>query len=173
MRDHQLPTDKSGEHVHPSLMREPGKHCDGHGLYLEVAAPGQASWMYRHKNGWRSLGSANGYSIREAREMAHKLWQVACRKEDPFALLATLRAPKVAAEPKGKLFSTAMAEYLAAKSPHWAASNRARELRRYEFLFGKVPDFVALPIKAIDQAAKNAALATWNGQSKARRDVGC
>jgi integrase len=172
MRDHQLPTDKSGEHVHPSLMREPGKHCDGHGLYLEVAAPGQASWMYRHKNGWRSLGSANGYSIREAREMAHKLWQVACRKEDPFALLATLRAPKVAAEPKGKLFSTAMTEYLAAKSPHWAASNRARELRRYEFLFGKVPDFVALPIKAIDQAAKNAALATWNGQSKARRDVG-
>lgn len=172
MRDHLLPTDKTGDNVHPSLMREPGKHCDGGGLYLEVAAPGQASWMYRHKNRWGSLGSANGYSIREAREKAAKLWQAARRGEDPFALLTTLRAPKAEEKPKGKLFSTAMAEYLAAKSPHWAASNRARELRRHEYLFGQIPDFVALRLPAIDQAAKNKALATWNEQPKARRDVG-
>ena len=79
MRDHLLPTDKTGDNVHPSLMREPGKHCDGGGLYLEVAAPGSASWMYRYKNRWGSLGSANGYSIREAREKAAKLWQAARR----------------------------------------------------------------------------------------------
>jgi integrase len=175
MRDHLLPTDKTGDNVHPSLVREPGRHCDGGGLYLEVAAPGQASWMFRHKNGWRSLGSANGYSIREARAKAAVLWQAARRGEDPFALLATLRAPKVPAtqeKPKGKLFAMALAEYLAAKSPHWAPSNRARETRRYEYLFGQIPDFVALRLPAIDQAAKNAALATWNGQPKARRDVG-
>jgi len=58
------------------------------------------------------------------------------------------------------------------KSPHWAASNRARELRRYEFLFGQIPAFVALRLPAIDQAAKNAALATWDGQNKKRSDVG-
>jgi integrase len=172
MRDHLLQTDKSGDNVHPSLMREPGRHCDGGGLYLEVAAPGQASWMYRYKNRWGSLGSANGWSIRQAREKAEKLWQAARRGEDPFALLATLRAPKAISESKGKLFSTAMTEYLAAKSPHWAASNRARETRRYEYLFGQIPDFVALRLPAIDQAAKNAALATWNEQPKARRDVG-
>jgi integrase len=172
MRDHLLPTDKTGDNVHPSLMREPGKHCDGGGLYLEVAAPGSASWMYRYKNRWGSLGSANGYSIREAREKAAKLWQAARRGEDPFALLATLRAPKAEEKPKGKTFETALSEYLKAKSPHWAASNRARELRRHEFLFGQIPDFVALPLKGIDQAAKNKALATWDGQEKARRDVG-
>ncbi|UGA43759.1 integrase family protein [Bradyrhizobium quebecense] len=172
MRDHLLPTDKTGDNVHPSLMREPGRHCDGGGLYLEVAAPGQASWMYRYKAGWRSIGSANGYSIREARETAAKLWQAARRGEDPFALLATLRAPKFAEKPKGKLFSDALAEYLAAKSPHWAASNRARELRRYEFLFDQIPDFTALRLPEIDQDAKNKALATWDGQTKARRDVG-
>src|ERR1700688_2426933 len=166
MRDHLLPTDKTGDNVHPSLVREPGRHCDGGGLYLEVAAPGQASWMFRHKNGWRSVGSANGYSIREARAKAAVLWQAARRGEDPFALLATLRAPKIPAtqeKPKGKLFAMALAEYLAAKSPHWAASNRARETRRYEYLFGQIPDFVALRLPAIDQAAKNGALATWNG----------
>jgi hypothetical protein len=172
MRDHRLQTDRSGDNVHPSLMREPGRHCDGGGLYLEVAAPGQASWIYRYKNRWASLGSANGWSIREAREKAAKLWQAAGRGDDPFALLSTLRAPKATDEPKGKLFATAMAEYLAAKSPHWAASNRARELRRYEYLFGQIPDFIALRLPAIDQAAKNTALANWNEQPKARRDVG-
>jgi hypothetical protein len=74
--------------------------------------------------------------------------------------------------------NAAMADYLAAKSPHWAASNRARELRRYEFLFGQIPAFVALPVKAssvsaaIDQESKNKALATWDGQNKKQLDVG-
>jgi integrase len=173
--DHLLPTttDKDGvKQVASWLMREPGRHCDGEGLYLEVAAPGQASWMYRYRNGWRSLGSANGYSIAEARETAAKLWKAAKKGEDPFALMATLRAPKVPEKPKGKLFATALAEYLAAKSPHWAASNRARELRRHAFLFDQIPDFTALRLPAIDQDAKNKALATWNGTEKARRDVG-
>ncbi len=40
------------------------------------------------------------------------------------------------------------------------------------FLFGKIPDFRALHLRAIDQAAKNKAFATWDGQTKARRDVG-
>jgi integrase len=171
MRDHRLPTDKSGENVHPSYLQQRGKHCDGAGLYLEVAVPGQASWMFRHKAGWRSIGSANGYSIREAREVAAKLWTAARKGEDPFALLASLRAPKAGEEPKGKLFSEAMSEYLAAKSPHWAASNRARELRRYHFLFDQIPDFTSLRLLEIDQTAKNKALATWNGKEKARRDA--
>ena len=94
MRDHLLQTDKSGDNVADWLLREPGKHCDGAGLYLEVAAPGQASWMYRYKNRWGSLGSANGFSIREARAKAEKLWQASRRGEDPFALLATMRTPR-------------------------------------------------------------------------------
>lgn len=173
MRDHRLMTDKAGENVHPSYLHQPKKHCDGAGLYLEVAVPGQASWMFRYKGGWRSIGSANGYSIREAREIAAKLWTEARKPNgDPFALLATMRAPGAAEKPKGKTFAEAMREYLAAKSPHWAASNRARELRRYAYLFGLIPDFVALRLPAIDQAAKNKALATWDAQPKARRDVG-
>jgi integrase len=172
MRDHLLQTDKRGENVAEWLLREPGRHCDGAGLYLEVAAPGQASWVYRWKAGWRSIGSASGYSIREAREIAAKLWQYARRGEDPFTLLASMRASKAVEKPKGKLFSEAMSEYLAAKSPHWAASNRARELRRYAYLFGKIPDFTKLRLPEIDQAAKNKALAKWDAQPKARRDVG-
>ncbi len=155
------------------LMRTKGKHSDGGGLYLQVANPGQASWVFRHKPAgqakekWRCIGPASAYTIAEVREKARLLRVEVVEKRDPFELLASRRA-----EPTGKTFATAMAEYLAAKSPYWAASNRARELRRYEFLFGQIPDFVALPVAAIDQAAKNTALATWDGQTKARRDVG-
>ena len=167
MAIHRIDDTKKGEL--DRLVRTKGKHCDGGGLYLQVASPGQASWVYRHKERWKSLGPANLYSIAEARETTHTLRKAADKGEDPFALLKTLRRP---AKPAGKTFAVAMAEYLAAKSPHWAASNRARELRRYAYLFGQIPDFVALPVKAIDQAAKNTALATWDGQTKARRDVG-
>jgi integrase len=149
------------------LMRTKGKHCDGGGLYLQVAAPGQASWVYRHKEQWKSIGPASVYRIDEAREKARDARKAVLEGRDPFQVLSAGRA-----QPAGKTFATALAEYLAAKSPYWAASNRARELRRYEFLFGQIPDFVALPVASIDQAAKNTALATWDGQTKARRDVG-
>jgi integrase len=149
------------------IENKPGKHSDGGGLYLQVASVGQASWVWRHKERWKSIGPASVYKIEEAREIARGLRKAVHEGRDPFQMLA-----RDSARPAGKTFATAMAEYLKAKSPHWAASNRARELRRYEFLFGKVPDFVALPIKAIDQAAKNKALSTWDGQTKARRDVG-
>jgi integrase len=160
----RIKDDRKGELAR--LMRTKGKHSDGGGLYLQVAAPGQGSWVWRHKETWRSIGPANVYTIAEAREAARNLRKEVHEERDPFQLL------KRAAKPTGKTFAQAMAEYLAAKSPHWATSNRARELRRYEYLFGKVPDFTALPIKAIDQDAKNKALATWDGQTKARRDVG-
>jgi integrase len=179
-----LKTNKARDQIDRAYLDIPGKYCDGAGLYLSVArdeeskrrglptyqsGAGGASYLFRHKNREASIGSARVYSIKYARETSAKLWQVACEGGDPFALLKTLRGGPGAVS--GKTFAEAMAEYLAAKSPHWADSNRDRELRRYEFLFGQVPAFVALPIKAIDQTAKNAALATWDGQNKKRSDV--
>jgi len=105
--------------------------------------------------------------ITEARNKAHELARAAHEGKDPWELLAGGRA-----EPAGKTFGEAMVEYLDAKSPTWADSNRARELRRYNFLFSQIPDFTALPIKSIDQGAKNKALATWEAGSKQYRDVG-
>jgi integrase len=148
------------------LMRTKGKHPDGGGLYLQVASANQASWVWRHKERWKSIGPASLYTITEARHKAHELRRAVHEGRDPFQMLASIRP-----EPAGKTFAEAMAEYLKAKSPTWAASNRDRELRRYAFLFGQVPDFTALPLKAIDQHAKNAALATWPLGSKQRRDV--
>lgn len=149
------------------LTRTKGKHPDGGGLYLQVASPGSASWVWRHKERWKSIGPASVYSIEEAREKARLSRLEAHEGRDPFQMLASARAA-----PAGKLFKEALAEYLEAKAPTWAASNRERETRRYNFLFGQLPDFTALPIKSIDQDAKNKALATWEASSKKHRDVG-
>jgi Arm DNA-binding domain len=148
-------------------MRTKGKHSDGGGLYLQVASPGHASWVWRHKERWKSIGPAAVYSIEQAREKARLSRLEAHEGRDPFQMLASTRAA-----PAGKLFGEAMAEYLEAKASTWADSNRARETRRYNFLFGQIPDFTALPIKSIDQDAKNKALATWEAGSKKHRDVG-
>ncbi len=165
MAIHRIQDDKKGELAR--LARTKGKHSDGGGLYLQVAAPGQASWVWRHKERWKSLGPADLYSITEVRDRVRDLNRAVHEGKDPWQMFASPTGKAA-----GKTFAEAMAEYLKAKSPHWAASNRARELRRYAFLFGQLPDFVALHLPAIDQAAKNKALATWDGQPKARRDVG-
>jgi len=148
-------------------LKTAGTHADGKGLYLRVRAPGQGSWTVKFGTKEKSLGPFDLVSADEARATHHAMRIEKKNGRDPFQLLA-----RALAEPAGKTFAEAMTEYLAAKSPHWAASNRARELRRYAYLFDQIPDFTAKPIKAIDQATKNKALATWDGQTKARRDVG-
>jgi len=103
------------------------KHSDGGGLILQVMEPGQASWLFRYfdkaagKELWPSIGPAATYTLDEAREKARQ-----CRIElkegrSPKNFLANGRAAAT-----GKLFATALEEYLAAKSPTWAASNRER-----------------------------------------------
>ena len=141
------------------------KHPDGGGLYLQVNAPGRGSWVFRHKNDWRSLGPADILSLDEARDKALALRKAALGGACPIAMLdggATVAT--------GKTFEEARAEYLAAKT--WKASNRARELRRYDLLFGEIPWFTALPLAAITQDHKNKAVAHFPIGTKKRELAG-
>src|SRR5712672_36429 len=100
MAIHRIRADRKNEL--DRLMRTKGKHSDGGGLYLQVASPGAASWVWRHKEQWKSVGPANVYTIVEAREIAQKLRKEVHEERDPFQLL------KRAAKPKGKTFAKAM-----------------------------------------------------------------
>jgi hypothetical protein len=44
------------------LLKKPGKHRDGAGLFLQVAAKGRASWTYQFRwnaeTKWMSIGPA-------------------------------------------------------------------------------------------------------------------
>jgi len=153
-------------------LKTAGTYADGKGLYLRVRARGQGSWTVKFGVKEKSLGPFDLISADEARKRHHAMRMEKKAGRDPFALLDTLGASKAEEKPKGKTFAEAMAKYIAAKSPSWSPSNRARETRRHEYLFGQIPDFVALRLPDIDQDAKNTALAVWNEQPKARRDVG-
>src|SRR5258707_10089108 len=153
------------------LMRTKGKHSDGGGLYLQVASPGQASWVWRHKERWQSIGPASLYTIEEARDRAYAASKAADKGDDPFQLLASLRRPE---KPAGKTFADALTEYIKVKEPMWKPTSRARERRDHERTFAEIPDFTALLIKDIDQAAKSNALAKLgsSGRRKAKSWIG-
>src|SRR5450759_4241475 len=106
------------------IKNKPGKHSDGGGLYLQVASPGQASWVWRHKERWQSIGPASLYSAAVARERAYAARPAADKGEDPFQLLASLRRPE---KPAGKTFGEWLSKYLDKKEAQWAPSNRERE----------------------------------------------
>src|ERR1700694_3264697 len=135
------------------LMRTKGKHSDGGGLYLQVASPGPASWVWRHKETWRSTAPASVYKIDEAREAARGLRKAVKEGRDPFQMLTPAQT-----RPAGESFSDALSKYLDKKETQWSPSNRERERRDHERTFARIPEFTALPVSAIDQAAKNDAL---------------
>src|SRR3974390_2370979 len=69
-------------------LNEPGRYADGQGLYLQVAPTGGRFWLLRyeradHRPGrkgkrrerWMGLGSANDFTLDEARERARKARQ--------------------------------------------------------------------------------------------------
>ena len=74
-----------------ALIEEPGKHADGGGLYLQVAQPGQASWVYRYtidrRERWKSLGPASLYTLKEVRDKAHELRKAKHAGQDPAEVL--------------------------------------------------------------------------------------
>jgi hypothetical protein len=135
------------------LMRTKGKHSDGGGLYLQVASPGNASWVWRHKEVWRSIGPASAYKVAEVREVAFKLRKEVAEGRDPFAMLTARRA-----RPVGETFGEWLTKYLNKKQDQWTASNRDRERRDHERTFAQLPNFTALHIPAITPAAKADAL---------------
>lgn len=74
-------------------------------------------------------------------------------------------------KPTGKTFGEAYDEYIAAKMTRWSESNRERELRHHNHIFDKLPDFKALPIAAIDQAARNKTVVAFEPGSRNAWDV--
>ena len=124
---------------------------------MQVASPGAASWLWRHKEEWKSIGPASVYTIAEAREFARKLRKEAHEGREPFEFLKALRG-QAAAKPVGETFADWLAKYLDKKEAHWTPSNRERERRDHARTFAGLPEFTALPVKAIDPAAKADAL---------------
>lgn len=158
------------------LLSKRGKHRDGAGLFLQVAAKGQASWVYQYRfdgeTKWMSIGPAVTYTLEEARQRHHELRRLRDRGTDPRdgasvpALARVLAEPvpftlaeretKLPARDGIKTFGDVVAEYIEAFRGDWVGGKNEKDIRRT--LTGNA--FAALAVDRIKPAEVVAFLKT-------------
>lgn len=103
-------------------IRKPGRYAVGHGAYLQVAAGGTRSWLFRYrlneKQHHMGLGSCEYVSLQEAR---HKAWEAQRQRlmgVDPLEAKRLARAARTPSITR-KTFAEAAREYLIAHEAGW------------------------------------------------------
>jgi hypothetical protein len=100
----------------PTLLKTPGKHADGAGLYLQVPKSGTgASWTYQYslrgRVRWMSIGPAVTFSLAEARDAHHEARRLRDRGIDPLEARGGARAiHKSATAAVGETFADCVAD---------------------------------------------------------------
>ncbi|WMT75086.1 integrase arm-type DNA-binding domain-containing protein [Bradyrhizobium sp. Ash2021] len=135
------------------IIRKPGKHPDGGGLYLQVASPGQGSWVVRFGKRWKSLGPADEISADEARERRKAMWKVHKLGGDPFAVAEEAKkadedkkVAEQAAEAARVPFGSLIEPYLTLNAPGWKGGTEGHEAGQYR-------KTLAGPLSALSAAA--------------------
>lgn len=104
-------------------MKEPGLHGDGLGLYLNVAATGSKSWIYRYMLHGRArsmgLGSVHDVTLAQAREKAARYRSIVKSGIDPLEGKHAERAQHRADAAKRITFGKAAEQYIAAHQDSW------------------------------------------------------
>ena len=79
-----------------SKMTKPGRYGDGGGLWLQVSKWGTKAWLFRFMLNGKAremgLGSVDDFSLKEARERAHKARQLVADGIDPIEVRKAQRA---------------------------------------------------------------------------------
>ena len=158
---------------------EPGLYGDGGNLYLQVAdIDGKGitkSWVFRFMLDGHArkmgLGSAETYSLAEARERARQARQRVADGIDPIEarLAARDQSRKDAAE--RITFKDAAERYLAAHEAGWRNAKHRQQWRNTLAAYA-YPTLATRPVKAIDAPLVNAAVADiWTKTPETARRV--
>jgi integrase len=129
-------------------LREPGRHADGGGLYLQITDTGVKSWVLRYeRNGherMHGLGPLRDFSLKEARERARRARQLLADGVDPIAAKRAQRTVPTLT------FRQAVEAYNRLHEARWSG-------RRPQFLSSlrqhAYPKLADLPLPAIDTPA--------------------
>lgn len=104
-------------------LTKPGYHADGAGLYLQVAAGGSKSWIFRFTREGRQhemgLGSARTFTLAEARQRARERRKMLADGIDPLETKRRDRLTRRLADANVITFNKAAASYIEANSPAW------------------------------------------------------
>jgi integrase len=130
-----------------------GLYGDGGGLFLQIAANGSRSWLFRYSRNDRArhigLGATHAVSIAEAREKARE-----CRARlndgvDPLEHKKALHAAARLEAAKAMTFDQCAEAYIAAHQAGWKNSKHAAQWRNTLATY-VTPVFGRLPIQHID-----------------------
>jgi integrase len=144
------------------------RHPDGKGLYLQVAAPGQGSWMVRFGEQWRSLGPFDLFTPEQVRARHLALYQKKKAGFDPIAIIDGDKAAKAITtavaqglEPAGEgaeeTFGILLDEYVSKLARQWKSGAGGSEEVNWRNMFAKVPALLRLPIAEVTPKAAAAA----------------
>lgn len=115
-------------------VKTPGMHCDGGGLYLQVALSKDGlrvnrSWIFRYRVNGRlrdmGLGSTDTLTLSEARERAREQRKQRLAGIDPIDQRRALAVPAVAL----MTFDAAAAEVIRSKEDTWTNAEHSRQWR--------------------------------------------
>lgn len=129
------------------LRAKPGRHGDGHGLYLQVISPTNCSWLFRWERDGRErsmgLGPLHTFSLPEARERARKARQQLTDGLDPLEARRAEKAKVSLAATTNKNFEQCALACFEAISAIWKnPKHRAQflsSMRMYAFpIIGKL-----------------------------------
>lgn len=134
---------------------EPGWYGDGGGLWLQVAAGGTRSWVFRFmQNGrarWMGLGSARDVSLVAARALAAEARTLVATGQDPLEARAAKRRQAATEAAKAITFADAAARCIDDQRPGWSNPKHAAQwtstLEAYAY-----PVLGKLPVGAIETA---------------------
>jgi integrase len=157
------------------LLKKPGKHRDGAGLFLQVAAKGQASWTYQFRwqaeTKWMSIGPQATFDLEEARARHLELRKMRDRGVDPRTVphdnsalqpyqprLATMsHEPSIHAGPP---FGAAVEMYLADFAGDWTGGLEGKEAKAYRLALTGT-EFAKIPVDDITTEDVEQALKQW------------
>jgi integrase len=134
-------------------IKRPGRHADGHGLYLQVVSPTNTCWVLRYERAGREhmlgLGPLHVLGLKEARQRARAARLSLLDGIDPIEAKRARRAATALAAAKSMTFEAAARGYFAAHGPKWR-----NDKTRHQFIHSLeqyiLPVFGTLPVAAID-----------------------
>jgi integrase len=160
-----------GEHPEKYLSKPgkhgfPVKHPDGKGLYLQVAAKDQGSWIVRFGEQWRSLGPFDIITPDEARARHLELYKRKLKGEDPIAIIdaekqskAITEAVAASTDPASETFGDLLTDYIAAQASVWKGTAEAVNWRS---TFAKMPALLRLPVDQVTPKAQEIAAKVYD-----------
>jgi len=136
-------------------FKEPGRYCDGLGLWLQVRDKQRKSWLYRYMlHGtprWMGLGPVHTVSLADAREKARQCRKLVLDGVDPIGDRRTRKAAAALQAARGLSFQDCAEQYIEAHKAGWKNAKHATQwtatLSTYAYpIFGK------LSVADVDQA---------------------